>query len=906
MYSMSTQDLSGVWQCSIPGMTAPVRLPGTLDESGIGFPDQNNNQWHPDAAVNDAMKQGGRIATRLTRRFTWEGPARITRTVSTAFAPGKRVFLECERSRCLRLEINGTPVPDFVPPTISTPHVFEVTSLLTGEDEITLIPDNSYPGLPHDDIVYSSAATDETQTNWNGVLGYIRLRGENACFISGIRVLPRSRTADVHLTLSSSVPWKGTIRLSCDAFREDAERQDCQAGPGETQIVFRDLPLRDDAPRWDEEEGNLHRITARGDGLEEKSAFFGIRTFGDDGRGCLALNGRRIFLRSEANCCVFPETGHPPMTAEEWKGILSTYRAYGVNCMRFHSHIPPEAAFTAADELGMLMQPELSHWNPRNALETEESFRYYRTELAETVKWLANHPSFVMLTFGNELCTGAEGRRRMNEMLRLAKSLDGTRLYANASNGQYGLEGCDAESDFYASQSYYGFMIRATSAEMKGYLNEGEPTADHDYGASLAEIRETYSKPVFSFEVGQYEVLPDFREIGDFRGVTRPDNLEIIRERVARRGLSDRWEQYCEATGELSLLCYREEIEAALRTEGLSGISLLGLQDFPGQGTALVGMLNSHLRPKPYDFARPERFRAFFTSVLPLALLPARTWTCGEEIRMSIRLANYGKTALRGSVRWTLAGKTGILDSGETETGDWPVGLSARHPAAFRAPLLDRPEKLELTLSLGEYVNRYALWVYPDARPACPPGILEARGLNREVLETLRGGGTVFLSPDATPEMLPRSIRTQFSTDFWSVGTFPKQEGGMGQLIDADHPLFRNFPTGKHTDWQWHRMASQRAFILPEMPEKPEKFRAIVTEMDSYAYLRPMAQLAEFRCGSGRLLLSSLNLHRLQAYPECRALLDAVYRYMTSDDFRPEAELSETALKEIVACEAEL
>ena len=716
-------------------------------------------------------------------------------------------------------------------------------------------------------------------------------------------MLPRSRTADVHLTLSSSVPWKGTIRLSCDAFREDAERQDCQAGPGETQIVFRDLPLRDDAPRWDEEEGNLHRITARGDGLEEKSAFFGIRTFGDDGRGCLALNGRRIFLRSEANCCVFPETGHPPMTAEEWKGILSTYRAYGVNCMRFHSHIPPEAAFTAADELGMMMQPELSHWNPRNALETEESFRYYRTELAETVKWLANHPSFVMLTFGNELCTGAEGRRRMNEMLRLAKSLDGTRLYANASNGQYGLEGCDAESDFYASQSYYGFMIRATSVEMKGYLNEGEPTADHDYDASLAEIRKTYSKPVFTFEVGQYEVLPDFREIGDFRGVTRPDNLEIIRERVAGRGLSDRWEQYCEATGELSLLCYREEIEAALRTEGLSGISLLGLQDFPGQGTALVGMLNSHLQPKPCDFARPERFRAFFTSVLPLALLPARTWTCGEEIRMSLRLANYGKTVLRGSVRWTLAGKDGILESGETETGDWPVGLSARHPAAFRAPLLDRPEKLELTLSLGEYVNRYALWVYPDVRPACPPEILEARGLNREVLETLRGGGTVFLSPDATPETLPRSIRTQFSTDFWSVGTFPKQEGGMGQLIDADHPLFRNFPTGKHTDWQWHRMASQRAFILPEMPKN---FRAIVTEMDSYAYLRPMAQLAEFRCGSGRLLLSSMNLHRLQAYPECRALLDAVYRYMTSDDFRPEAELSETALKEIVACEAEL
>ena len=889
------QDLSGIWQCSIPGMSAPVTLPGTLDESGIGFPDENRNQWHPDAEMNDALKHGGRIATRLTRRFTWEGPARITRTVSTAFPPEKRVFLECERSRCLRLEVNGTPVPDFIPPTISTPHVFEVTSLLTGEDTLTLIPDNSYPGLPHDDILYSSAATDETQTNWNGILGTLRLRAENACFISGIRVLPRSRTVDVHLTLSSSVPWKGTVRLACSALQENAEWKDCQAGPGVTQIVFRDLPLRDDAPRWDEGEGNLHRMTAGGDGLEEKSVLFGIRTFGDDGQGHLALNGRRFFLRSEANCCVFPETGHPPMTVEEWESILSVYRSYGVNCMRFHSHIPPEAAFTAADRLGMLMQPELSHWNPRNALETDESFRYYRTELAETLLWLANHPSFVMLTFGNELCTGAEGRRRMNEMLRLAKSLDGTRLYANASNGQYGLDGCDAESDFYASQSYYSHMIRATSAEMKGYLNEGEPTADHCYDASLAEIRKTFRKPVFSFEVGQYEVLPDFREISDFRGVTRPDNLEIIRERVAERGLADRWEQYCEATGELSLLCYREEIEAALRTEDLSGISLLGLQDFPGQGTALVGMLNSHLKPKPYDFARPERFRAFFASVLPLALLPARTWTCGEEIRVPLRLANYGKTVLHGSLRWTLSGGNGILESGETESADWPVGLSVRKPVLFRAPLLEHPEKLELTLSLGEYRNRYDLWVYPEVQPVCPPEILEARGVSQKVLETLRSGGTVYLSPDATTEALPRSIRTQFSTDFWSVGTFPKQEGGMGQLIDADHPLFRNFPTEKHTDWQWHRMASRRAFILPEAVP------AIVTEMDSYAYLRPMAQLAEFRCGGGRLLLSSMNLHRLQAWPECRTLQNAIYRYMASEDFRPEAELSVSALKEIVS-----
>lgn len=894
---MAIQDLSGVWQCSIPGVSAPMTLPGTLDENRIGFPDENRNQWHPDAEVNDAMKQGGRIATRLTRLYTYEGPARITRTVSTGFSPDERVFLECERARCLRLEINGMPVPDFVPPSISTPHIFEVTSLLTGRDEFTLISDNSYPGLPHDDIVYSSAATDETQTNWNGILGTIRLRSERICFLSSVRVLPRNRTADVYVTLSAAVPWEGTIRISSGALQEPAEMRNCRAGIGETEFCFRDLPLREDAARWDEEDGQLHQLTAGGDGLDEKHVRFGIRTFGDDGLGHLALNGRRIFLRSEANCCVFPETGHPPMTSAEWKEILSVYRSYGVNCMRFHSHIPPEAAFTAADEMGMMMQPELSHWNPRNALETEESFRYYRTELTETIRWLGNHPSFVMLTFGNELCTGETGHERMNRMLRLARETDNTRLYANASNGHYGLKGCDAESDFYASQSYYDQMIRATSAEMKGTLNQGEPTADHDYDEAMAALRGTYRKPVFTFEVGQYEVLPDFREMAEFRGITRPDNLEIIRERVAERGLADRWEQYCEATGELSLLCYREEIEAAFRTEELSGISLLGLQDFPGQGTALVGMLNSHLQPKPYDFARPERFRAFFTSVLPLALLPARTWTGGAEARIPLRVANYGKTGLREELRWSLTGNDGVLAEGTAENRDWPIGLSGRWWITFRMPVLSRPEKLELRLELGEARNSYSLWVYPEIRPVCPPDILEARRLDREALEVLRKGGKVYLAPDATPEAMPESIHTQFSTDFWSVGTFPKQEGGMGQLIDTEHPLFRNFPTEKHTDWQWHRMASQRAFILPEACP------AVIAEMDSYAYLRPMAQLLEVRCGGGRVMLSSLNLHQLQAYPECRALQDAIYRYMASDEFQPKKEWPVEALTRLTAGE---
>jgi hypothetical protein len=129
-------------------------------------------------------------------------------------------------------------------------------------------------------------------------------------------------------------------------------------------------------------------------------------------------------------------------------------------------------------------------------------------------------------------------------------------------------------------------------------------------------------------------------------------------------------------------------------------------------------------------------------------------------------------------------------------------------------------------------------------------------------------------------------VQAQFSPDFWSVCTFPAQAGGMGQLIDADHPLFRRFPTERCSNWQWWPMANTRAFLLPERVD------AIVAEMDSYAYLRPMAQLFECRCGGGRLLFSSFSLHGLLLHPEAKSLLRSIYRYMDSPEFQPEETFS--------------
>ncbi len=871
---MNTVDLSGVWQCTIPGGVYAATLPGTLDTNGIGHADLVAAPWHPDENCNDALSGADVIATRLTRKHTYEGPAVFSRTLRILPPAGRRVFLECERSRHLTLSVNKKRVSPLLPASVSSPYIFEITGMLTGNDCIELTCDNSYPGWPHDDIVFSSAATDETQTNWNGLLGYLRLRIEEPVFIQSMLVYPHGSRMDVRLEISADRPWESDIALHSDALAATVQVHE-QGGVGISTVLLRDLPLAQNIRRWDEDEGNLYALTAMlGD--QRKTVHFGIRDFSVH-NGRLTLNNRRIFLRSEANCAVFPETGHAPMDTQAWKRILSVYRSYGVNCMRFHSHCPPDAAFTAADEMGMLMQPELSHWNPRHAFSSPESQAYYRAELEGILRMLANHPSFVMLSFGNELHMDETGQTYANSLLAHARGLDPTRLYAAGSNNHYGAKGENPADDFYSSFCYKAHDLRATSSPIIGWLNERYPDLRTDYAPAMRAIRTACDQPVISFEVGQYEILPDFDELNDFKGVTRPDNLQLIRRKVAQAGLLPVWQQYVQATGELSLLCYRAEIEAALRTDGLSGISLLGLQDFPGQGTALVGMLNSHLTPKPYSFARPERFARFFTGVLPLALLERFTYTSTETLGAAVCMANYGKAPLSGTPAWTLEGESFCLSGTLAEVHVPCGGLTDLGRLSIPLHAIQKPEKLTLTICLCGHENAWPIWVYPDDPIACPASVYECRTMDAQAEAVLRAGGTVFLAPDSTPDALPGSVKGQFSTDFWSVGTFPAQSGAMGQLIHADHPLFRRFPTDTHTNWQWWPMATQRAIILHE---QPEGYTPIITLMDSYAYLRPMAQLFECRHGGGRLLFSSLGLHNLTQYPEARALLRAIYRYL--------------------------
>lgn len=883
------QNLAGTWQADVLGLGSfQVTLPGTLDTNGVGGADKPF------------------LRTRLTRKHTFEGTVRYKRTVQLPHAEnGERLFLRIERTREAALFVNSSPVPAYEAGSLSTPYLFELTPFATSADEsertvlLSVQVDNRYTAFPRESIINSSAATDETQTNWNGVLGDFALYTAKKAFIRSLRIYPHGTSADVlveadGVTAADFLQGARTLKIESAAFTApvtaaQAESMVPLADAHGILLTFRAVPLKENCRLWDESEGALYDATATLTAAESTDAVtvqFGVRTFaaGDDCR--LKLNGRSFFLRGEANCAVFPETGHPPLTADEWQTVLESYRAYGVNCMRFHSWCPPDAAFSAADRLGMLMQPELSQWNFSNAFGTEKARAYYKHELVSILRALANHPSFVMLTFGNELQYTEEGEAHCKLLLKLAHELDSTRLYAKSSNYHYGNKGVDAESDFYTAAKIHNGKLRAIGSPMRGHLNENVPSSCTDYTAATAEAIEKH-KPLFGFEVGQYEILPDNDELASFKGVTVPENYQQVQNEVTQKGLRSRWRDYVEATGELALIAYREEVEAVLRTPNMSGLSLLGLQDFPGQGTALVGMMNTHLEPKPFAFARPERFRAFFTDALPLLYLDRYTYRAGEALEAKAAFAYYGKKGFSGKATFALYADGECLFT-------MPLG-TAQTESTGLLPLFDvaaiLPEvrlgaaRLDAVLSVGLYKNSYPLWVFPDYAPLDIKadgttdinGVIVTRTLTDAVLSAAENGATIFFEPQPTAEAIPASVENNFSTDFWSVGTFPVQSGTMGLCIDDTHAALAGFPTERHSNYQWWRMSKGRAMLLPS------HITPIIAVPDCIDRMRHMGVLFEAQYGKGRLLVSSMNVVGQQDAPECLTLLYSILAYAQSD-----------------------
>ena len=894
-------DLSGEWGLALEAYSeglaseSKVTLPGTLDTNKEGIYN----------SVDDIA--------RLSRYYTYKGPATYQKElyISEALAD-KNVSLYMERTRQTRVWVNGTEVlaPDSSN-ILPVAQQYDITSALRFGDYNTIViqVDNSYAGLPQNGIKASHMATDETQTNWNGIVGEFKLQLREKVYIDDLRVYPnedlQSVKVEVDVRNASDEAYRGTLHLSC----EDTEGQDVDVSvPAGETVTFTaaDYAMPADVQLWSEFDTPLYQLTAALDKGSEVTESFGMRAFRSEGTD-FTINGDKVFLRSEANCAVFPLTGYAPMDEAGWEKLFTTYQSYGINAVRFHSWCPPDAAFRVADRLGMYLQPELSCWD--NPMLSDEVRRtYYTKEAFAIIKEYANHPSFVMFSFGNELIYNNNDYLEQGDKLVLAlKTEDPTRLYAPGSNVHFSSVDPSPNADYYTSQAFWGTPLRGSYGGMSGFINQEYPSTTVNYDEAVERI-DAFDVPVFSFEVGQFQVFPDLlTEPEQYTGVLEARNFKLMAQRAAEQGMTEEdIRKAINASGMLSRLAYKAEIEAALRTEGLDGISLLGIQDFSGQGTALVGMMNALGDPKPYDFADPEEFSNFFAPVVPLLEIEKFSWTNDETLTGRLLISNYGPDDLESAMTYTLTDKDGqVFYEGQTDEKQFQQG-SLTEAGTLSIPLSDitEPTQFKLKIACQDGKNSYNLWVYPADETVSEGEVYVTEYLDELALQVLEEGGKVFLSPKASKDALPQSVAGTFTTSFWSTGFAGEtQPGSMGLLLDPDHPLFDSFPTDYHTDYQWWAMSELgRPMNLESLTDaEGNRIQPIIKMLDDFDSMYNMGLLYEAAVGGGKLMVSSMGLEQLQYdYPEAKALRNAILEYMNSDAFNPTFQLTVEQINEQV------
>ena len=893
--------------------SATVRLPGSAQTQGIGAAPDVTTEWvgaaadHPfytdEAYAPYRGSDDFRIPFWLQPKRVYVGAVWYQRTfVLGADRAGSDMVLTLER-----VHWESTVWLDDVrigsARSLSAPHRFVLPDPGPGEHRITLRIDNA---MIVDVGTNAHSVSDHTQGGWNGVIGEISIRPLAPVRIASLEVHPDldAGSAAVRATVEvgSLGGCRGTLTITASPrgggetaapaplivpVEVSAERfsRGRATTSGHIDAV---LALGDDARRWDEFDPALYELEAvldatseHGRSIDARTTVFGMRSVGVSGTR-IAVNGRPTFLRGTLDCCVFPLTGYPPTDRDSWARIFETCRSYGLNHIRFHSWCPPEAAFDAADELGLYLQVEGPIWANQGASIGRggdvDAFLYEESEAI--VREYGNHPSFLLMAHGNE----PEGRDAefLGQWVAHWRRRDARRLYTSAAGWP-----AVPENDF---DCVPDARIQAWGEGLDSRINARAPETLTEYSAFV----EGRSRPTVTHEAGQWCAYPNIAEIDKYSGIMKARNIEIVRDLLDRRGLLDQAADIHGAAGRLQVLCYKEEIEALLRTDGLAGVQLLGLSDFPGQGTAPVGVLDAFWEEKGYVDA--AEFSRFCASTVPLARLATRVWRASERLVADVRIAHYGRPGVHADIEWQLVADDGAtIAAGAFPGVELAIGSHdhGRIDASFGRAQSARHLRLVIAVvsEEGRFENDWDLWTYPDASPAEPlddrsPVVTRSAA---EAVTALAAGATVLLVPPSHEIASP--VEFGFSTVFWNTSwTEGQPPHTLGILCDPSHPAFGDFPTGAHTDWQWWELLNgARPVDLTALPHA----RPIVQVIDSWFDARRLGLLVEARVGPGRLLLCGMDvLSDLDDRIVARQLLGSLVSYLRRDAAEPPLELA--------------
>ena len=871
-----------------------IQLPGSTDEAGFGTETTGPEFGH------------------FSREWRYDGLAWYQKEVTVPPEwDGKRITLFLERCHWATEVWVGTQKMGRQNSLVA-PHVYDLTDALEPgrTHRLTMTVDNRYL-IPVG--VNAHSVTDHTQTNWNGVIGRVELQASAPVWLRNVSVYPQveARAVRVEGTVGNITgeAVRGDLALAVRPAGEDGPVQQLQTSvrvDGETTDVQATVQLGEDVTLWNEFDPGLYEVDATltahvGDQTlsDTRTEPLGMRTLSTEGTR-FQINDRPLYLRGTLECCIFPKTGYPPTAPEEWTRLYRIAREHGLNHFRFHSWCPPEAAFVAADRAGFLLQVELPVWS-HSVGEDPALTDFMRAEGRRIQDTYGNHPSFALMSLGNEM----DGDWAfMNDLLDELKARDGRHLYtAHADHRGVGPEPAD---QYYIGHNLDGDWMRLHSDDQDYVTNplERQIQMDEDFSSVVEQIE----TPIISHELGQWVVNPAYDNFDDFTGPIKPRNLAAFRDELEANGMLDQAEAMQQASGAFAGLLYKEEIERALRTPDFGGFQLLQLQDFPGQGEALVGFLDSFWNSK--GIFEPEAFRRFCSPTVPLLRMEKSVWTSDETFRATAHVHHHGRNDLTASqATWVLRDPRGDeLASGELGPTDVSVG-SVATLGDVEVPLDSVGEAQHVTAEVrlsesgdgeSEAVNSWDLWMYPEqVETSAPEGVTVTDRLDGEARQVLEDGGRVLVLSPPNETDSAHAISAHFLPVYWSQLWFPEQDGTSSVLCDPEHPALARFPTQPHSNWQWQElMYPSKAFILNETPEA---YRPIVQVIDDFHRNHKLGAVFETRVGSGRLLATGLNLQgRLDEQPAARQMLHSLLAYAESDAFQPEHALSNDLLQDLL------
>jgi beta-galactosidase len=881
-------NLAGTWRFALDRMDAGVKeqwfgedlqdriaLPGILQAQGYGDEISTGTPWvhglhdHFWYLRDDykAYAETGNVKVPFLSQPPWHylGAAWYQRDIEIPRTwQRRRVVLTLERPRWeTTVWLDATKIGSCN--SLVAPHVYDLGILLPGRHRLSIRADNRMI-LPYRPDAHS--VSDSLGSSWNGITGKIVLTATSSVWIDDAQVFPNyaKKSALIKVQIGNRSGRTGTVTLSVGNVTAPVAL-DATGGKAEIEV-----PLRQDVQPWDEFNPALQRLTLLLEGYEaddRRELVFGLREFRAQGNEFI-LNGRKTNLRGTHNGGDFPLTGYPPSDAASWKRIIRICQAWGLNHMRFHSWCPPEAAFIAADELGFYLQPECGMWNEISPGSEMERMMYEET--ARMIKSYGNHPSFMLLSPSNE--PGGNWKQSLPGWVEHFRREDPRRLYTTGTGWSLiDAPGPVEGADYLAVHRIGLNMLRKESAWF-----------GRDYANSLKGV----NVPVVSHETGQWCAYPNYDVIKKFTGYLRPGNYEIFRGSLAAHGLLDRNRDFAYASGRYQLACYKEDIEANLRTPGLSGFQLLDLHDYIGQGTALVGLLDPFWESKGY--ATPEEFRRFCNTTVLLARIKNQVFTTADRLDADVEVAHFGSLPIAGAVPvWKIVNAGGtVVARGELPAATIPLGKNIPlGKISLDLSNLAAPQAFKLVVGLQGtgFENDWKFWLYPARADSAPAGDVLITGTWDEAEAALIAGGKVLF--------LPRPADLDWTSPpldvvpvFWNRMMTPGWGRMLGLWCDAKHPALSGFPTEASFDWQWIELVRRmRAINLDRLPRE---LQPIVQPIDDWNRNYKLGMVFECKIRRGRLMVCSADLmDSLDTRPAARQLRRSLLDYMATARFEP-------------------